>query len=185
MSGVYVVACRGRRRLEISHQATVTCRINLGYKISGSFTTSRMQDKERCCRYTRGILMAASVSLPAGSICRTAHSSIGSMLTSPQVAYKHYLRGLSRWPKDALRPEAQFQDALRRRIDRRFLAPSNNPAAKLADEKVELEQANALYSLLENRYSRKVMQDPGARGDGRRANGVAVLAHGVADETCE
>jgi cytochrome b pre-mRNA-processing protein 6 len=42
-------------------------------------------------------------------------------------------------------------------VDRRLLpaAPSTAPT-KLADEKAELEQVNALYSLLENRYSRKV-----------------------------
>jgi len=41
-------------------------------------------------------------------------------------------------------------------VDRRLLpaAPSTAPT-KLADEKAELEQVNALYSLLENRYSRK------------------------------
>jgi len=82
---------------------------------------------------------------------------------SKSIAYKHYLRALSRWPKDKLRPECQFQDAMRRRIDRRFLPASspNTPNAAQAvansaiDEKVELEQVNAIYSLLENRYSRK------------------------------
>jgi cytochrome b pre-mRNA-processing protein 6 len=74
------------------------------------------------------------------------------------------MRALSRWPKDNLRPECQFQDAMRRRIERRFLPASspNTPTAAQAvansavDEKVELEQVNAIYSLLENRYSRKV-----------------------------
>jgi len=82
---------------------------------------------------------------------------------SKSIAYKHYLRALSRWPKDNLRPECQFQDVMRRRIDRRFLpaSTSNTPNAAQAvansavDEKMELEQVNAIYSLLENRYSRK------------------------------
>lgn len=87
---------------------------------------------------------------------------------SKSIAYKHYLRALSRWPKDPLRPETQFQDAIRRRIDRQFLPTSSSdattPPQKLpyspVDEKAELEKAelenvNVLYSLLENRYSRK------------------------------
>ncbi|APA14348.1 predicted protein [Sclerotinia sclerotiorum 1980 UF-70] len=64
---------------------------------------------------------------------------------SQSPAYHHYLRALSRWPKDALRPEAQFQDAIRRRIER-------ISAAGKFDEKRELGQCNALYSLLEDRY---------------------------------
>lgn len=82
-----------------------------------------------------------------------------SILILLQVAYKHYMRALSRWPKDTLRPESQFQDAMRRRIDRKFLP--NSSAASYAvpvNEKEELDQANALYSLLENRYQRKVSQ---------------------------
>ncbi|KAJ8063589.1 hypothetical protein OCU04_007458 [Sclerotinia nivalis] len=68
---------------------------------------------------------------------------------SQSPAYRHYLRALSRWPKDALRPEAQFQDAIRRRIER-------ISAAGKFDEKRELVQCNALYSLLEDRYRGKV-----------------------------
>ncbi len=74
------------------------------------------------------------------------------------------MRALSRWPKDNLRPECQFQDAMRRRLEKRFLPASSQTAPKAAqavansplDEKLELEQANVLYSLLENRYARKV-----------------------------
>jgi hypothetical protein len=81
-----------------------------------------------------------------------------------KIAYKHYLRALSRWPKDPLRPETQFQDAIRRRIDRQFLPASSSDPAKAVqkvpnssvDEKLELENVNILYSLLENRYTRKV-----------------------------
>ncbi|PBP19713.1 hypothetical protein BUE80_DR009437, partial [Diplocarpon rosae] len=79
------------------------------------------------------------------------------------IAYKHYIRALSRWPKDELRPECQLSDAVRRRVEQRFLPASSETAPKAGqriagspiDEKLELEQANALYSLLENRYSRK------------------------------
>ncbi|RFU24573.1 hypothetical protein B7463_g11761, partial [Scytalidium lignicola] len=65
---------------------------------------------------------------------------------SKSVAYRHYQRILSKWPKDPLRPEVQFQNAMRRRIDRQFAAQSS------VNEKAELENVNTLYSLLGNRY---------------------------------
>ncbi|PQE32387.1 hypothetical protein CJF32_00001141 [Rutstroemia sp. NJR-2017a WRK4] len=74
---------------------------------------------------------------------------------SQSVAYKHYIRGLSRWPKDILRPETQFTDVIRRRIDKKFLPAANGSAAAPVNEKAELRQVNALYSLLEDRYKRK------------------------------
>ncbi|ESZ96798.1 hypothetical protein SBOR_2799 [Sclerotinia borealis F-4128] len=64
-------------------------------------------------------------------------------------AHRHYIRALSRWPKDALRPEAQFQDALRRRLARVTAASAGTDTF---NEKRELGQVNALYSLVENRY---------------------------------
>jgi len=73
-------------------------------------------------------------------------------MMSQSVAYKHYIRALARWPKDALRPDCQFQDVIRRRVDKRFLPVEGQ---KPANEKVELEQVNALYSLLANRYTQK------------------------------
>lgn len=49
---------------------------------------------------------------------------------------------------------------MRRRIDKRFLPSTAEgaaaPSSAVVDERAELEQANILYSLLENRYSRKV-----------------------------
>jgi len=76
---------------------------------------------------------------------------------SKSIAYKHYLRALSRWPVDALRPETQFQNAVRRRIGKQFLptSASKDSGTPVMNEMAELEQANALYSLLENRYSNK------------------------------
>ncbi|KAB8293014.1 hypothetical protein EYC80_007376 [Monilinia laxa] len=67
---------------------------------------------------------------------------------SKSPAYRHYIRALSRWPKDALRPSAQFQDAIQRRLER-------VAATGKLDEKRELAQVNALYSLVENRYRGK------------------------------
>ncbi|KAH8819636.1 hypothetical protein F5884DRAFT_761274 [Xylogone sp. PMI_703] len=63
---------------------------------------------------------------------------------SKSVAYKHYDRILAKWPKDLLRPEVQFQNAMRRRLDRQLQSGIN--------EKTELENVNTLYSLLGNRY---------------------------------
>lgn len=89
---------------------------------------------------------------------------------SQQVAFKHYQRALAQWPVDLLRPEVSFQKVMRRRIDKRFhpaiIRPQDNvvangalasvPPAPRLDEKAELEQANVLYSFLENRYTKKV-----------------------------
>lgn len=85
-----------------------------------------------------------------------------------KIAYKHYVRALLRWPKDNLRPECQFQEAIKKRLDRRFLPASSPDTANAVqavpksaiDEKMELEQVNALYSLLENRYSQTVCWVP-------------------------
>lgn len=100
------------------------------------------------------------------------------MSNSPflQLIHKHYTRILKLWPHDALRPTVSFQKTLQHRIDNRLspspsssTSPSNPadnvvanealatvPTPKPFDEKGELEQVNALYSFLENRYSRKV-----------------------------
>ena len=73
---------------------------------------------------------------------------------------RHYARILSQWPADRLRPEVPFQKLLQRRVDG---APQ--PAIKEAntaqavpqtthhDPKAEMQEVNALYSLLEGRYS--------------------------------
>ncbi|KAK0113687.1 hypothetical protein ONS95_013935 [Cadophora gregata] len=83
---------------------------------------------------------------------------------SRSIAYQHYTRALSRWPVDNLRPDCQFPKIMRKRLEQRFLPVSSQPtqtgttqavAHNSVDEKLELEQANVLYSLLENRYSGK------------------------------
>src|SRR2546421_5263505 len=72
-----------------------------------------------------------------------------------KVLYRHYIRALSRWPKDLLRPETSFPDVFRRQVDRRFLPQPQIPPTTV-DTKFETRQINALYSLLENRYGNKV-----------------------------
>ncbi|KAK6196713.1 hypothetical protein LQW54_011281 [Pestalotiopsis sp. IQ-011] len=59
----------------------------------------------------------------------------------------HLLKALNRWPKDTLRPTVQLQDVLKKRFE--------GKGASLSEEE-KLKQANALYSLLDNRYKKKV-----------------------------
>jgi len=83
-------------------------------------------------------------------------------MSTRSIVYKHYQRALSMWPKDRLRPECQFQDVLMKRVERTFLpTPGYSPEtgealdAPSVDERRELAQVNALYSLLEGRYAEK------------------------------
>ncbi|KAI0867927.1 hypothetical protein GGS24DRAFT_507310 [Hypoxylon argillaceum] len=55
------------------------------------------------------------------------------------------LRALNEWPKDTIRPEVQFQTVLRKRFEQ--------PKLSLSEEE-QLKEANALYSLLDNRYKK-------------------------------
>lgn len=64
-----------------------------------------------------------------------------------QSAQLHILRALARWPKDVVRPQVQLQDVLRKRFEA-------SPTGLSQTE--QLKQANALYSLLDNRYKKKV-----------------------------
>lgn len=57
---------------------------------------------------------------------------------------------LRQWPIDVLRG-ITFQDSMRRRMASRFGTPG-----AAVDVAAETEQMNALYSLLENRYSTAV-----------------------------
>jgi hypothetical protein len=87
------------------------------------------------------------------------------------MIYKQYQRVLGRFPADILRPTVSFQDAMQRRIDKRFgvaskfvqeaaskvkVSPAVNEATVATSERDEVEQLNALCSLLENRYMKKV-----------------------------
>ncbi|KAI5859942.1 hypothetical protein GGS23DRAFT_255867 [Durotheca rogersii] len=59
---------------------------------------------------------------------------------------RHILRALAQWPRDILRPEIQLQEVLRKRFA--------EPLANLSEQE-QLRQANALYSLIHNRYKTK------------------------------
>ncbi|KAK4225701.1 cytochrome B pre-mRNA-processing protein 6 [Podospora fimiseda] len=67
---------------------------------------------------------------------------------------------LQRWPKDPLRPECQLQDVLAKRLAKGNLAPPSTIKGA-SKTQAELKQANALYSLLENRYNTKYRAGPG------------------------
>ncbi|KAL5598309.1 hypothetical protein BROUX41_003632 [Berkeleyomyces rouxiae] len=71
------------------------------------------------------------------------------MAATSSRALRHYSRALGLWPKDVLRPECQFQDVMKRSIDKRFEAAVSSG---VIDEATEMKQVNALYSLLEDRY---------------------------------
>lgn len=68
------------------------------------------------------------------------------------------MRALSQWPKDALRPECRFEDVMQKRIEQKFNPlKSTKPVADIPiNEKAEMDQVNALFSLLGNRYTKRV-----------------------------
>lgn len=80
---------------------------------------------------------------------------------------RHYLRALEKWPADVLRPEVSFQKAMQRRVNRRLGVTEQTSADKetvntIVDNgnlKAEMEEANALFTFLENRYTKKVLSD--------------------------
>lgn len=88
---------------------------------------------------------------------------------------KHYTRLLTLWPKDLLRPNLPFTRAiehhgkpygvkpLERNPEEKAAKNATPVAAPLSPPNPQLEQAqvNALYSLLENRYSTKYALSPG------------------------
>ncbi|KAI0016342.1 hypothetical protein F4780DRAFT_693796 [Xylariomycetidae sp. FL0641] len=60
-------------------------------------------------------------------------------------AQRHIMRALANWPRDTIRPEVQFQEALRQRYE--------GDVGLSGSE--QLKQANALYALLDNRARKK------------------------------
>ena len=79
------------------------------------------------------------------------------------MLYRHNLRALSLWPRDALRPDCQFPDTMLKRAQKTFLpTPKFSPEtgevieAPAFNERLEKERVNALYSLVEGRFGNKV-----------------------------
>lgn len=78
------------------------------------------------------------------------------------------MRILNLWPKDLLRPNVSFQNTTRARIDKAYNVKKMEVEAnevlasppKPVDEDSELKQVNALYSLLDNRYTKQVCHNP-------------------------
>ncbi|KAI4108994.1 MAG: hypothetical protein L6R37_000712 [Teloschistes peruensis] len=91
-------------------------------------------------------------------------------MAAKSVVFRHYERALAQWPVDALRPQISFQNVIRGRIEKQLGPASDKETSydpskeskdtlvtplKPYDEKAEMEQVNALYSLLENRYAKQ------------------------------
>ena len=79
------------------------------------------------------------------------------------MALRHYRRALLQWPSDVLRPEISFQKAILRRIDNEIRSTAGAASEEARtyvtrnlDQARELDQANALYSCIESRYSKRV-----------------------------
>ncbi|KAH0264993.1 hypothetical protein KCU91_g11709, partial [Aureobasidium melanogenum] len=71
-------------------------------------------------------------------------------------ASKHYARILSQWPVDRLRPEITFQSVLKKRLEAAPIATineTNTARTQPPKPRNEAREVNALYSLLDNRYS--------------------------------
>ena len=67
-----------------------------------------------------------------------------------RILHKRTLQALARWPKDTIRPDAQLQEVLSKRLETR-------PATATLDGlEHDTRQLNALYSLLDNRYKSTV-----------------------------
>ena len=112
-----------------------------------------------------------SKSVSTGDLISVKSTLVQTAKHNSQVVYKHYQRALAQWPKDILRPNVSFQNAMQRRIDRQTTPPTEHrdasviandalttvPTAARFDENAELQQVNVLYSFLENRYTKKVL----------------------------
>ncbi|KAI9738335.1 MAG: hypothetical protein M1834_008833 [Cirrosporium novae-zelandiae] len=80
--------------------------------------------------------------------------------------YKNWLRALSRWPADPLRPDVSFQKAMLRRVEKHFNpattvsenSTTKNPAQSTVvkvNKAVEMQQLNMLNAFLDNKYQKK------------------------------
>jgi len=70
--------------------------------------------------------------------------------TTPANLSRHYARILKQWPKDLLRPTSAFQAVIEQR------AEAIKPNMGEAKQQAEMRKVNALYSLLDGRYAKKV-----------------------------
>jgi len=79
------------------------------------------------------------------------HPTHPLIITSQQTIARHYARIIQQWPHDPLRPTVSFTKLLEKR--------AANAAAKsgtVTEQQAELRNVNALYSLLDDRYTKKV-----------------------------
>ena len=128
-------------------------------------TPSRMNLTLNQCRNIRIILSSCNVyescsSRPNSLSCYFCNQATNSI----QALLRQYQRTLAQWPSDVLRPDISFRKAIQASAEKRLSdvnLPSTGPTAvngsdSDVDATVELEQVNALCSLLDDRYSKKV-----------------------------
>ena len=72
------------------------------------------------------------------------------------MALRHFRRALLHWPPDVLRPELSFRKVISRRVGMEESGQDSKRPSLDPDMSGNLEQANALFSFLENRYSKRV-----------------------------
>ena len=82
----------------------------------------------------------------------TSFHVVFTNITTGQAVNRLFTEALAKWPRDPLRPDCQLHDVVGKRIERE-LAQAGGKATE-----AQLKQANALYSLLENRYQTKVRE---------------------------
>lgn len=121
--------------------------------------SSRIHPRIPCRRSNIHCLQCLRYLIPTISLTYSLLSFLFQHSTNPtesQNLVKQYTRILSLWPKDALRPEVSFQKTLQHRIALAEKLPEDATAPATA----ETRNINALYSLLDGRYAKKVHQFP-------------------------
>lgn len=93
----------------------------------------------------------------------TSKAPFKPRLILSQAALQHCQRALTQWPADTLRPELSFARVMQGRLNGVLgKGGAQNETSKTSsfqpDSVSGMEQANALYSLLENRYTRRVRE---------------------------
>jgi hypothetical protein len=73
-----------------------------------------------------------------------------------QKVLRHFEVAIEAWPRDRLRPECQLSTVLAKRLEQKTISPNTAGRSDGAREKADLQQVNALLSLVENRYQTKV-----------------------------
>ncbi|KAK3081796.1 hypothetical protein LTS18_002645 [Coniosporium uncinatum] len=71
-------------------------------------------------------------------------------MAQTQTIARHYARIIQQWPHDPLRPTVSFTKLLEKRAAKAAAKPGT-----VTEQQAELRNVNALYSLLDDRYTKK------------------------------